>query len=166
MIFPGLEVFISNFRTFPRFQDTYKPPILYSNQSKASSVQHSPVCISHTHMQKQSPTSHSTPPHSPNTRVHNVNTPAHNYRALEVEGPATFSWLFALPGGALFLISGREILNFLMISWKRQGKKKSHVVDHMPFHCHACCALTRKTTNKSAKSETIQAFLPPFCMSM
>ena len=61
MIFPGLEVFISNFTTFPRLQDMYKPHILNSNQSKASSVQHSPVCISHTRMQKQSPTSHPTP---------------------------------------------------------------------------------------------------------
>ena len=124
MIFPGLEIFISNFTTFPRFQDMYKPRILNSNQSKASSVQHSPVCISHTHTCRSNPPL-PTPPHSPNTHMYNI--PAHNYRALE--GPATFSWLFALSGGALFLISGREILNFLMISWKRQREKNTHVVD-------------------------------------
>ena len=30
-----------------------------------------------------------------------------------------------------------------------------------PFHCHACQAVTRKTTNKSARFETIRSFLPP-----
>ena len=35
------------------------------------------------------------------------------------------------------------------------------VIRQLAVHCHACPAVIRKTTNKSAKTETMKAFLPP-----
>ena len=35
------------------------------------------------------------------------------------------------------------------------------VIRQLTVHCHVCPAVIRKTTNKSAKTETMKAILPP-----